>query len=216
MKTAVCEQCNTGFRISGSVRIAGGCPFCGGKKFDTDLTQWMRVLADVEKELIIPFSVAEKTLNKKLRGLAWEYRIFDREDIRLSKIKKRLRPYYIPFWLADIDVQATWSAEFAFQYDGVSASEKRMGQRWLSKEFLVPLYRWDSFSGELTKSLHNLPAIAIDHLRWGKLISRKQSRCVMQNLFGRLICKMSSSVRQTFMMIARFSRFIGKRLARDK
>jgi hypothetical protein len=86
-------------------------------------------------------------------------------------LKQRAQRYWIPLWLVDGQVRATWQARVGYDYQVVSYQDRyRDGAGWQSQEVQETRKRWEPRAGRLDRRYENLPAPALDDHR--KLMGR--------------------------------------------
>lgn len=89
-------------------------------------------------------------------------------DLKADALRSRLQRVYLPTWLVDVTVQATWQAEVGFDYDVVSHRERFDDGRsqWISNEVTETRIRWEPRLGWLERTYHNCPAPALEDEGW--------------------------------------------------
>jgi hypothetical protein len=74
---------------------------------------------------------------------------------------------YLPMWLVDSEVQATWQAEVGFNYEVVSHQERFEENRggWSTRQVNETKIRWEPRLGRLKRSYQNINAPALEEHR---------------------------------------------------
>jgi len=85
------------------------------------------------------------------------------EDLDPQALLQRLVILYLPMWLVDGDVRATWEAETGYNYQVVSHQERYAdGAGWATREVQETRVRWEPRVGRLTRHYDNLAAPALE------------------------------------------------------
>jgi hypothetical protein len=121
-------------------------------------------------ELVIPFAVDGGRLSSVLQEWS-RARWFRPDDLSFDILANRTRPYYLPLWLIDGHVQATWQAEMGYDYQAASFREKYAGSQWVSQEVTETRTRWEPRAGRLDRRYDNLvvPALSDHSLQMSRL-----------------------------------------------
>jgi hypothetical protein len=89
---------------------------------------------------------------------------FRPKDLTAANLIGRLRQSYIPLWLVDADVRASWQAEIGYNFEAVSYreafSESRSG--WQTEQVQEARIGWEPFFGRLNRTYHNHHAPALE------------------------------------------------------
>jgi hypothetical protein len=114
-------------------------------------------------ELILSFTVSTEKLAQNIQTFArgiW----FAPGDLNPQNLKERLQRLYLPLWLVDSDVQATWQAEAGFDYEVVSHRDQFVENRggWVSQQVTETRVRWEPRLGRLARAYHNTIAPALE------------------------------------------------------
>ncbi|MFQ5614736.1 MAG: hypothetical protein ACE5H9_21660, partial [Anaerolineae bacterium] len=159
---ALCEHCDWAYLLppDGPPPV---CPHCFREKL-TPLNEGLDPLPYAHPpELLLPFAVSAEIVARRIRGFAGDIR-FAPADLKPDRLRARLQRIYLPMWLVDSRVQATWQAEVGFDYEVVSHQEsfdeKRGG--WVSREVTETRIRWEPRLGRLTRTYDNIPAPALE------------------------------------------------------
>lgn len=158
---ALCPQCDWRYVIPEG-KSPGRCPHC----FAADLTP---VEGDVNElpyhhppELATPFTVNKATADKRIEEFA-DGIPFAPRDLNPETLRSRVQPLYLPMWLVDGDVTATWEAEVGFNYSVVSHQERYSdGSGWATREVEETRTRWEPRVGQLERSYANIVAPALE------------------------------------------------------
>jgi hypothetical protein len=162
LDAAVCEQCDWRFLLpAGSPPQR--CPNC----FQTSLTPLASEVNQLPytnvPELVIPPTVDPETIDQNIRVFARGIP-FAPTDLTPQHLSQRLRRLFLPMWLVDSQVTATWQAEAGFDYQVVSHQERysqNQGQ-WQTNEVTETRIRWEPRLGRLARTYHNRQAPALE------------------------------------------------------
>lgn len=154
---ATCKQCGASWLVPANAG-APRCPSC--------LTARLKPIPALERdaapELILPFSVAESTLDANLER--WLRDIpFKSPSLHLKNLRARLTRVFIPMYLADASAWGTWHAQMGFDYLVASSQERYSGGQWVSQRVNETRIRWEPRAGELARKYENVPAPALEH-----------------------------------------------------
>ena len=162
LEAAVCEQCDWSYLLpSGALPVQ--CPHC----FQASLTplpaDTAPMLQNQPPELIAPFIVSADNVAANIQQFArriW----FAPRDLTPDNLQTRLQRVYLPMWLVDSDVWATWQSEVGFDYNVVSHQDSFDQNRggWVSREVTETRIRWEPRVGRLTRSYPNTTAPALE------------------------------------------------------
>ncbi len=161
LQTTYCKQCD--WRYLQPVDFAPRpCPHC----FQANLSvvdESKNGSAPPPPELYLPFTASNESLTQNIERFAkgiW----FAPGDLKAATLKTRLQRLYLPMWLVDGQVEATWQAETGFDYDAISHrdnfDQKQGG--WTSQEITETRIRWEARVGRLRRTYHNVPAPALE------------------------------------------------------
>ncbi|GAB4581670.1 MAG: hypothetical protein Fur0022_44190 [Anaerolineales bacterium] len=157
MALYTCSQCDWTYQTPDDP-APGRCPHC-----------WAGTLTPVDDpalpptpaEKLIPFNVSNATLDASILSFARGIP-FPPKDLTPANLRKRLQSVYLPMYLVDADVEATWQAEMGFNYEVVSHREYLSGQNWQTQQVKETRVRWEPRVGRLTRKYHNIPAPALE------------------------------------------------------
>jgi hypothetical protein len=149
LDAAVCEKCDWSYLLpAGSPPQR--CPHC----YQTTLTpieeSFEQLAYTQPPELVIKAAVTQDTAAAQIQKFAKGIP-FSPKDLTPENLASRLRNTYIPLWLVDGQVQATWQAEMGFDYQVVSHREKYDAGSWnnwiniINYGFLFNWYRFFNF-----------------------------------------------------------------------
>jgi hypothetical protein len=162
LETAICEHCDWSYLLPAGL-LPVYCPHC----FHTLLTSLTGQVDDLlysqPPELILPFTVSTEKLAQNIQTFArgiW----FAPGDLNPQNLKERLQRIYLPMWLVDSDVQATWQGEAGFNYEVVSHRDQFVEKRggWVSQQVTETRIRWEPRLGRLTRTYYNAVAPALE------------------------------------------------------
>lgn len=162
LEAAFCEVCDWRFLLpAGSPPQR--CPNCFQAALaplaeGTDQLPYTQV-----PELVIPPVIDSETVEQKVREFAQGIP-FPPRDLNPQHLSQRLRRLFLPMWLVDGQVTATWQAEAGFDYQVVSHQERyNQNQRqWNTKEVTETRIRWEPRLGSLNRTYHNRQAPALE------------------------------------------------------
>ncbi|MFK7972798.1 MAG: hypothetical protein AB8F95_20680 [Bacteroidia bacterium] len=105
-----CQDCNV--NILSTRRPATACPFCGGGIDEEPVEEVPEVLTPA---LVLPFTFSHEAAKKKLKN--W----VDVNPLRPPGLAEgfdeaKLHGVFVPFWLYDVYVEATWKAKAGYFY----------------------------------------------------------------------------------------------------
>jgi hypothetical protein len=167
----VCERCDWTFLAPASL-ATGNCPHC----HQTGLTPLNISAAEqpspapiqtalelAAPELALPFSLTPTALEGSIHNFAKEIP-YAPDDLNPHQLRSRLQALYLPMWLVDAEVQATWQAEAGFNYQVVSHQEKFEENRggWSTRQVNETKTRWEPRLGRLQRSYQNISAPALE------------------------------------------------------
>ena len=162
LEPAICENCDWRYLLPPG-RLPLICPHC----FKSELTPLPAASAEEganrPPELLLPFTVSDAHVSHMIEAFAGGIR-FAPTDLSPQNLMARLQKVYLPMWLVDSDVAATWQAEVGFNYDAVSHrdqfDENQSG--WVSEQITETRIRWEPRAGRLTRHYDNIVAPALE------------------------------------------------------
>ncbi|MDM8530575.1 hypothetical protein QUF63_05340 [Anaerolineales bacterium HSG25] len=160
-----CEVCYRSYLLP-ATDSQQNCPYCNGilvslsASTDNDENQ---LELSYSPELCVPFAVDPDSLKKTLNsfvGSGW----FPPGDLTSKNLRKRIQPLYMPRWLVDSEVQATWQAEVGFNYKAITHQDKFDDATggWKSRQIKETRVRWEPRVGKLQRSYDNVSAPALE------------------------------------------------------
>ncbi len=161
LKAVVCPHCDWQYLVPEATSPAR-CPHC----FQADLAPLESGAAYLPyqhpPELVLAFDVSSEELNRGVETFANGIPFAPR-DLDAETLRTRLTPIYVPMWLVDSDIVATWSAEMGFDYNVVSHQERYSDAGgWKSHEVEETRARWEPRVGRLTRQYNNITAPALE------------------------------------------------------
>ncbi|MFC1976601.1 hypothetical protein ACFLXQ_09395 [Chloroflexota bacterium] len=165
LEAAICEHCDWSYLVpAGSLPVH--CPHCFQAWLTPISAQAVNLLYSQPPELILPFTLSADTLAQSIQTFAghiW----FAPDDLKPQNLQARLQRVYLPMWLVDSEVQATWQAEVGFNYEVVSHQDRYNDHRggWVSQKVTETRIRWEPRLGRLTRTYHNTVAPALEEHR---------------------------------------------------
>lgn len=164
MKVAVCENCDWQY-IYQKEHLPTQCPHCyqpGLVDLSSETSQQVVLYAP---ELILPPNLQWSDITRIFQAFAggsW----FPPADVKVNHLLSRTTLLFLPVWLVDCEVQATWQAEAGFNYQVLSHQDRFDDNRggWSSREVKETRVRWEPRLGQLQRSYQNQPSPAmIEH-----------------------------------------------------
>jgi hypothetical protein len=159
VETAVCEHCDWSYLLPRG-KLPQRCPHCFQVALAGLGDQANGLVNSRPPELLLPFTVSAETLDQSIRDFAGGIP-FPPDDLNPQNLRGRLQRIYLPMWLVDAEVQATWQAEAGFDYQVVSHQDRFDGG-WVSQEVTETRIRWEPRVGRLTRTYHNIAAPALE------------------------------------------------------
>ncbi|PKO06277.1 MAG: hypothetical protein CVU41_07535 [Chloroflexi bacterium HGW-Chloroflexi-3] len=161
----VCQNCDWQFLV-GTANKPQDCPHCHTNQLEKYQDEDFSKMEDFIKppELYLPFSFPQEQLNEKIQNFAKNIP-FAPDDLRLDNLQTRLQKIYLPMWLVDSHVSATWQSECGYYYQVKSHQEKYSGGRWQTQEVIETRTRWEPRLGRLGRSYQNIAAPALEEHR---------------------------------------------------
>lgn len=157
LHAAQCANCRSEFLVAPNAG-APICPGCLAARLEP-----IPALEHTEPpELILPFSVADATLDANLER--WRRDIpFKPASLELAALRKQLMPVYVPMYLADASVWGTWDAQMGYDYLVASSEERYSNGQWVSQRINETRTRWEPRAGEISRQYENIPAPAFEN-----------------------------------------------------
>jgi hypothetical protein len=165
----VCERCDWTFLDHASA-ASKNCPHCHQAaltSLDNAGAEHIASMPDLPSpELVIPFCLSPSGLENSIRSFAKEIP-FAPDDLNPPRLRSRLQAVFLPVWLVDSEVQATWQAEAGFNYEVVSHQEKFEENRggWSTRQVKETKIRWEPRLGRLQRNYQNISAPALEEHR---------------------------------------------------
>lgn len=158
----VCERCGWSFLLTSNEQLLR-CPHCFLTKlspFEPDLESL--TVASLP-ELVVPAEINLERLGLSLQTFSRGI-LFAPQDLNPVNLKQRIERVFLPMWLVDIQVAATWQAEVGYDYQIVSHREQFDQNRggWVSQEVTETRVRWEPRAGKLKREYHNIVAPALE------------------------------------------------------
>lgn len=159
----VCEVCDWGFVVPEGVS-ALSCPHCfRGKLSKFSMEKGGPELFLRPPELILDYSASSNKIANSIQNFTsghW----FAPADLTLTHLQERLKRVFVPMWMVDTDIQASWQAETGFNYEVVSHRDRYSDSRggWESQEVKETRIRWEPRVGTLSRKYQNIPAPAFE------------------------------------------------------
>lgn len=158
----VCASCGWNFLLTTRGQLRR-CPYC----FQAELSPFepgREALPGTNPpELVVPGELARQKLEQSLFAFSqgiW----FAPQDLNPSNLVQRIERVYLPMWLVDVQVEATWQAEAGYDYQVVSHREQYDQNRggWITQEVTETRVRWEPRAGKLRRAYQNNVAPALE------------------------------------------------------
>jgi hypothetical protein len=134
------------------------CPNC----FGPALAGRAETIYGQPPELILPFEVTPDQVAQGLRTFR-DSIPFAPGDLDPRRLSQRLRRIYVPMWLVDGGVGASWQAQLGYDYDVVSYQDRFSDAGgWQSNEITETRIRWEPRVGRLDRVYQNISAPALE------------------------------------------------------
>lgn len=162
LQPVTCDRCGWVFLVPRD-RARAQCPHChqGGLVESPSMPEEM--LYPHPPELVIPFRITRAQMEAAIASFASGIP-YPPEGLNYAFLKSHLQPVYLPVWLVDAQVEATWSAETGFDYQVISHQETfdQDGAGWKTQEVKETRVRWENRVGRIHRPYANIPAPAMD------------------------------------------------------
>lgn len=162
LKAAVCEHCQWRFLIpAGAPAVV--CPHCCRGQLEILPGGLQAMPHPNPPELVAPFEMTLPQMDQHMRAFASSVP-FAPKDLRPDRLRQRAQPVYLPMWLVDSSIAASWKAEMGYKYEVVSHQELYWGEtdHWVTQEVQEPRTRWEQRFGRLARTYQNLTIPAVD------------------------------------------------------
>jgi hypothetical protein len=134
------------------------CPNC----FRSPLAERADAAYGQPPELVLPFAATPDQVAQGLRAFRASIP-FAPADLDPRRLARRLRRVYVPMWLIDGSVGASWQAQLGYDYDVVSYQDTFSDAAgWQSNELTETRIRWEPRVGRLSRAYQNIPAPALE------------------------------------------------------
>lgn len=189
LQPLICEVCDWSYLADRRGEGSIVCPHCYRASLAA-LTEEELIQA-ASPELVVPFQVTSEQVQAALGEFARSYWL-PPPDLKSGNLISRLRRVYVPVWLVDSDVSATWQAEAGFDYQVVSHQEKFTSGKWVTVEVKETKIRWEPRLGRLQRRYENVRAPALEEFeeirsRLGPFDSRSATAYRPSALDGALV-----------------------------
>lgn len=161
----ICPHCDWRY-LAVPGKLTDECPHCHARGLEIFQGDDFSMMTDFIKppEMYLPFRISQEALSEKLSQFSKSIP-FAPGDLTNQNLLERLRMIYLPMWLVDSKVAATWQAECGFYYQAKSHQEKYSGGRWNTQEVIETRTRWEPRLGKLARKYENIAAPALDEHR---------------------------------------------------
>lgn len=162
----LCEACDWRYLVPAGVASLGDvslrCPHCAAEALVALDAGEARFPHAPPPELVIPFSLSKETAAQRITDFAGAIP-YAPEDLTPENLRTRVRHLFLPMWLVDTTVRASWQAEVGFNYEVVSHRERYAdGAGWRTDEVEEQRVRWEPRVGRLARTYENVAAPAME------------------------------------------------------
>jgi hypothetical protein len=165
LEAVVCEGCDWSYLLPKG-NLPQRCPHCFQANL-TPITEKVEGLPYTQPpELVVPFALSASRLVASIQNFTQGIP-FASSDLNAKSLQSRMRRLYLPRWLVDAEVKATWQAEMGFDYEVVSHQDQYQEGRggWSSRQVNERRVRWEPRLGRLARSYQNIAAPALEEDR---------------------------------------------------
>lgn len=162
LEAAVCENCDWSYLLPPN-SPPQRCPHC----FNATLTAVEEAFSHLPyihpPEMVIKPQVSEEKIAAQIQQFAKGIP-FRPNDLTPGNLRGRLRHSFIPLWLVDSTVHASWQAEVGYDYQVVSHRERysQNSSSWQTQQVEETRIRWEPRVGRLNRTYHNHYAPALE------------------------------------------------------
>jgi hypothetical protein len=162
MKLAVCENCDWQFVFQEEQSLQF-CPHCYQQSLVNLSSETSQQILIYEPELILPLGLQDHQIQQILQTFAGGH-WFSPKDVNVKNLMGRTTLLYLPIWLVDSSVKATWKAEAGFNYQVLSHQDRFDDHRggWSSQEVKETRIRWEERIGSLQRFYQNHTSPALN------------------------------------------------------
>lgn len=161
VELALCERCDGRFLRSDRA-ASSQCPHCHHAPLAPLTAPPGDDATTHPPEFVVPFSAPPEAVAEQCRQFARSIP-FAPPDLRPDILAERLRRLYLPLWLVDSRVTATWQGEVGFDYQVISHQERfAEGKGWATQEVTETRIRWEPRAGRLQRPYENIPGPALE------------------------------------------------------
>jgi hypothetical protein len=156
-----CLNCGVAHLVPASEQL-GVCPNC----WSGDLEPQPARLRPEPPELAVPFAGDLGRDALSLRLAEWLRGVWLRpQDLQTAHLVSRLQRVFVPRWLVDGTVVATWGARMGFDYQVESSQEHFVeNQGWTTRQLRETRVRWEARVGVIQRTYHNLAVPALERV----------------------------------------------------
>ncbi|MCC7129667.1 MAG: hypothetical protein B6D39_12140 [Anaerolineae bacterium UTCFX2] len=166
MQAWVCERCDWRYLKLTQETDKLRCPHCFNDSLSLYEGPWGELVYLHPPELVVHPSLPQARLDETIRQFSKGIP-FAPMDLSAPQIRKRLRLVFLPVWLVDSRVQASWKMEAGFYYQVVSHQDSYDQSRsgWVSRERQETRTRWELRLGRLDREYLNVSTPALEEHR---------------------------------------------------
>lgn len=166
LQLVFCERCDWQYLLPAGSQLPR-CPHC----FQSQLAPLDRAENSFDQpnycpELLLPYSASPQAIDSAIRQFA-EGIPYAPQGLDYATLRQRLYPVYLPMWLVDANIDATWQAEAGFNYQVVSHQEQFDQNRggWHTRQVTETRTRWEPRIGRLRRGYQNISAPALEEAK---------------------------------------------------
>ena len=161
-----CQHCDWQYLLPAGSQLPQ-CPHCFQSKLaQIDPNGNGSGQPDYCPELVLPYTASAQAIDSAIRQFA-EGIPYAPQGLDYATLRARLYPVYLPMWLVDANIDATWQAEAGYNYQVVSHQELFDQNRggWNTREVTETRIRWEPRIGRLRRAYQNIPAPALEEAK---------------------------------------------------
>lgn len=158
MVALVCNHCDWNYlSVTDHPRLCPHCFIGELATFDADDNNLPELGAP---ELVIDYRIDHARLSNIIQYFAEEIP-YPPRDLTSENMISRAKRVYLPMWLADATVKATWEAQAGYPYQVESHTSSYQSGQWVSRKVYETRTDWEKRVGQLNRVYDNIPAPAL-------------------------------------------------------
>jgi hypothetical protein len=163
VQPVVCDTCDTTYLLADLLPDDVTCPNCfkgALQPFDEGLENLPTIAAP---EQIGRFTLKEELLHREFRRFVASVK-YPPADLTAETLAQRAQREFLPIWLVDTDVVATWRAKLGFTYEVESFTSHYNNGSWRSRKVIEKKLDWEPRAGRIEHQFANSETHALnDH-----------------------------------------------------